>query len=175
MPWYAAGEQRKPNQVWIWFVERSFASQQEADDAARHEAKSGDDWLDPAIVTFEAKDLAQARNETIRRGLDWRLLGQESWFKDLTLTWKKYDQPFHDHCVFCWRKFLNRDDPEIGPEWFEDEYVEDAGYAALAHGQFRDYYHWVCRYCFPDFVSVFGWTVVSEPKKPFQAGIARDQ
>ena len=129
MPWYAAGEQRTPHRVW-WFIDAPFASQHAAYKAALLEAKSGEQCSEPIITTFEANDLAEARNETIRRGLDWRMQGQDRWFKGVTFTWKKYDTSFHDHCVFCWRKFLNRDDPEIGPEWFEDEYVEDAGYAA---------------------------------------------
>jgi hypothetical protein len=77
MSWYAAGEQHRPNQVWYWFVERSFPSQGEAHEAAQREAKQGDDWQEPTITTFKAADLAQAKNETIRRGLDWRMQGQD--------------------------------------------------------------------------------------------------
>jgi len=162
MPWYAVGEQHKPALVWFWFVEMPFASPQEAYAAAQHEAKHGDDWREPIITMFQAESVAAARNETIRRGLDWRLTGQYRWLKGTTLTWQKYDKSFENHCVFCWRKFLNRNTPGIEPEWFEDDYIEDAGYAVLAHGKFADGYHWVCRYCFSDFASAFEWNVVNE-------------
>ena len=80
---------------------------------------------------------------------DWRLSGQERYLKGATLVrqaYKRYaknPQWDHDHCEFCWAKFMVEDVPETLHEGFSTE----------------DQYRWICVQCFEDFKSTFGWTV----------------
>ena len=79
---------------------------------------------------------------------DWRLQGQEKYLKGVTLYLKKYitsgNAWDHDHCEFCWAKFMVEDYPR----------VLHIGYATM------DEYHWVCEACFKDFEEMFGWPVI---------------
>lgn len=81
---------------------------------------------------------------------DWRLQGQERYLSGVTLTYRRYrrypkDPDWdHDHCSFCWAKFMVEDYPDV---------LHD-GYCTL------DDYHWICTNCFADFHERFGWTVV---------------
>jgi hypothetical protein len=50
----------------------------------------------------------------------------------------------HDHCEFCWAKFMIEDYPDVLHE----------GYSTL------DDYRWICENCFQDFKEMFGWKVV---------------
>ncbi len=79
---------------------------------------------------------------------DWRLTNQEKYLKDVILRWKKYTKYRegweHDHCEFCWAKFMESDDPEVLKE----------GYAT------EDKYRWICKQCFEDFKELFQWKVV---------------
>jgi hypothetical protein len=63
---------------------------------------------------------------------DWRLQGQEKYLKGITLQGKVYEQLSpdwdHDHCDFCWAKFMDRDLPEVLRE----------GYVTF------DDHHWIC-------------------------------
>ena len=82
---------------------------------------------------------------------DWRLLrGQENYLKGVTLRWKKYTryspQWDHDHCSFCWAKFMDADYPDVLRE----------GYATLND------YHWICKECYEDFKDMFEWKVETE-------------
>lgn len=49
---------------------------------------------------------------------DWRLHGQEKYLQGITLTWKRYRAPSatwdHDHCAFCWAKFVDAGSIEGG-------------------------------------------------------------
>jgi hypothetical protein len=78
---------------------------------------------------------------------DWRLAVQHDQLKDIAWTWKLYRQPRpewdHDHCEFCWTKFMEPGTPETFGE----------GYASS-----NDHY-WVCRQCFDDFRGMFRWTL----------------
>jgi hypothetical protein len=71
------------------------------------------------------------------------LQGQETYLKSLPLWWKKYtryrDDWEHDHCQFCWAKFMEEDYPEVLQE----------GYAT------EDNYRWICEECFEDFKDLF--------------------
>jgi hypothetical protein len=87
----------------------------------------------------------------MREGDDWRLQGQEKYLKGVTLFWKKYtrysERWDHDHCEFCWAKFI-------------EEYSTDGlheGYAT------EDSYRWICEECFEDFKDLFDWRVM-QPK-----------
>lgn len=79
---------------------------------------------------------------------DWRRRGQEAYLKGVTLQRKRYtrhsDTWDHDHCEFCWAKFMEAENSEFLTE----------GYAT--QGSER----WICHKCFEDFQSEFRWTVV---------------
>ena len=83
---------------------------------------------------------------------DWRLRGQEKYLAGATLVRRPYRKYAanrkwdHDHCVFCWAKFMTEDVPGVLHE----------GYATA------DDYHWICEPCFQDFQEEFGWTVVDD-------------
>jgi hypothetical protein len=78
---------------------------------------------------------------------DWRLRDQERYIGGAMLHRATYHAPSsvwdHDHCEFCWAKFMDSDEPEI----LREGYVTDDG---------RD---WVCPQCFEDFRERFGWTI----------------
>ena len=80
--------------------------------------------------------------------LDWRLYqGQETYLTGITLHWSRWTQTRphwdHDHCAFCWAKFMDADWPGILREGYTD---------ALD-------YHWICASCFSDFRDRFRWNL----------------
>lgn len=83
---------------------------------------------------------------------DWRLRGQEDYLKGATLTRRRYRRHStnpssdHDHCDFCWAKFMVEDLPDVLHEGYSTE----------------DEYYWVCPACYQDFKGAFGWLVVDE-------------
>lgn len=92
-------------------------------------------------------------------------MGQENFLSGLRLTWKRY-QAFsgnweHEHCKFCFKKFL---DPAYAA-WMRKALAEEsdryaaAGYTNLRYGDTPAGRHWVCRECFEDFRSEYGWVV----------------
>jgi hypothetical protein len=90
---------------------------------------------------------------------DWRLGRQERYLQPARLCWKRYsrwsDERDHDHCEFCWAKFVAPDDPHQGPDDLNE------GYAVLSNKDFPDDYHWICAACYADFRGMFNWEVVS--------------
>ncbi len=80
---------------------------------------------------------------------DWRLAAQHDHLKALAWTRKSYRKPRpewdHDHCEFCWAKFMEPGTPETLNE----------GYAS------PDEYYWACCICFDDFREMFPWTGVA--------------
>ncbi len=78
---------------------------------------------------------------------DWRLQGQERYLKGITLYWRQYSRYSedwdHDHCAFCWKKFMEVDHPETLHEGYTTE----------------NEYYWVCKVCFEDFRDRFHWRV----------------
>jgi hypothetical protein len=85
---------------------------------------------------------------------DWRLTNQEEYLKGATLVWKPYhawsETWEHDHCEFCWRKFVESNGLT-------------AGFAAQGTGpQGQDDYHWICETCADDFCARFRWTLVRD-------------
>jgi hypothetical protein len=80
---------------------------------------------------------------------DWRLEGQERYLHGAVLHHRPYRRPpnnpnwDHDHCSFCWAKFMVEDYPD----------VLDEGYCT------QDEYHWICDQCFKDFKERFNWAV----------------
>jgi hypothetical protein len=81
------------------------------------------------------------------RETDWRLRGQERFLKGALLHRARYVRPRpdwdHDHCAFCWAKFMEEDLPG----------VLHCGYTT------EDEYYWICEQCFNDFKALFQWTV----------------
>lgn len=101
---------------------------------------------------------------------DWRRMGQEDRLAGLTFTWKNYQAYSgnweHDHCEFCFKKFLDPDYADWMREALADPSDEHAGagYANIRAGDTPSGRHWVCRDCFNDFRPEFGWEVVdSDP------------
>jgi len=88
---------------------------------------------------------------------DWRRRGQEQYLRGVRLTWKRY-QPRrpswdHEHCEFCWQKFMVADD------------ADRAGYTNLAGAGTRAGEWWICKACFDDFTDELEWVVVeSDPE-----------
>ena len=85
----------------------------------------------------------------MREANDWRLTNQERYLKGVTLAWQSYapasPENDHDHCEFCFAKFMQQDYPDTLHE----------GYST------PDRYRWVCEPCFDDFADLFQWKVVS--------------
>lgn len=81
---------------------------------------------------------------------DWRLTGQETFLRGETLYRRRWAAPSpqwdHEHCVFCWAKFLEYDGT------FHEGYVTQDGR------------HWICPQCFRDFQTMFQWTLI-EPSE----------
>jgi len=78
---------------------------------------------------------------------DPRITNQEKYLKGVVLSRRQYRKPRpdwdHDHCEFCWTKFMETSAPGDLSE----------GYATPGEK------HWVCPKCFEDFKGRFGWTV----------------
>lgn len=76
---------------------------------------------------------------------DWRLTDQDKYLKSVVLRWKRYKKSRqdrdHDHCSFCWGKFMEDDFPEVFHEGYTTE----------------NDYHWICKQCFEDFKEMFQW------------------
>jgi hypothetical protein len=79
---------------------------------------------------------------------DWRLTNQQDYLHGRKWTWKEYRAPSpswdHDHCCFCWAKFMEANYLDTLQEGFSTQ----------------DDYYWVCRRCFADFKEIFDWTEV---------------
>jgi len=75
---------------------------------------------------------------------DWLLSGQERYLQGARFRWQTYQPPRpgwdHDHCEFCYAKFMDIDAPDV----LREGYVSDKGY-------------WVCSDCFPTFRDRFAW------------------
>ena len=79
---------------------------------------------------------------------DWRLMGQERYLQGATLIWSEYRAPRpgwdHDHCAFCWVKFMEAS--AVTPDdALQEGYCTDDGY------------YWVCKACADDFKAQFGF------------------
>lgn len=86
----------------------------------------------------------------MRETNDWRLTNQERYLKGVVLVHRKYrpasSSNDHDHCEFCWAKFMLVDAPNVLHE----------GYST------PDGYRWICETCFNDFGDLFHWKVGHE-------------
>lgn len=90
------------------------------------------------------------KEENQKQEQDWRLAGKEHIFLGAKLYWKtywRYSETWdHDHCIFCWAKFMDADYPD----------ALRAGYVT------EDDYTWVCETCFNDFKDRYQWIVEKE-------------
>ena len=61
----------------------------------------------------------------MEREHDWRLTGQERFLKGKTFVKKRYTAPSpnwdHDHCAFCWTKFMENEVPGTFQEGYATE------------------------------------------------------
>jgi len=96
---------------------------------------------------------------------DWRLTGNLDFLLGATLVFKKYwnrrPDDDHDHCEFCWAKFM------VVP-YADDQGILTEGFAVQDRSPFPDFpndYWWVCQACAHDFAMPFGWTLVGEPEQ----------
>ena len=74
-----------------------------------------------------------------REAQDYRLTNQKEYLSGKKLKRKPFratPKSDHEHCVFCWDKFLDGDE----------------GYCA-------DNYYWICEKCYADFKDMFRWKV----------------
>ena len=126
----------------------------------------------PGTATVASGESDTARSiEAVRPAPDdWRRMGQESYLAGLAFTWRSYQTYTgnweHDHCEFCWKKFLDPGYSDWMREALADPAAEnaDAGYTNVRAGEKPSGTHWVCRECFGDFQPEFGWEVVdSDP------------
>lgn len=81
---------------------------------------------------------------------DWRLRGQEDYLQNekfKLINFKvKEGGSLHEHCEFCWHKFMEH-----------CENVDDCseeGYCS------EDDRYWVCVECFKDFAEYFNWETI---------------
>lgn len=83
----------------------------------------------------------------MRESSDWRLTNQESYLKRVVLGKRLYEpaskENDHDHCEFCFSKFMAAAMPDTLQE----------GYST------PDGHKWVCATCFDDFADLFDWNV----------------
>jgi hypothetical protein len=101
---------------------------------------------------------------------DWRLArGQETYLSRATVVWKPYragnEGREHDHCEFCWAKFMDATFSEEHRTFIEEHPdIRTAGYSTLGTGpEGDDSYRWICEDCFNDFREQFAWRVVTGP------------
>jgi len=83
---------------------------------------------------------------------DWRLKHQKPYLNGVALSWSQYAPASadsdHDHCEFCWTKFMVSDLPNVLHE----------GYTTV------DRHRWICAPCFDDFAELFGWQVAQQTR-----------
>src|SRR5882757_1219191 len=97
---------------------------------------------------------------------DRRRRGQEDTLQGATLTWKNYQvltaEWEHEHCAFCFRKFL---DPAYS-DWSRQALKKepgkhaDQGYTTVGSELVKAGAEWICQKCFADFKDDFRWNVI---------------
>ncbi len=87
---------------------------------------------------------------------DWRLHpGDEQYYSGLTLFRRRFRAKYtsdHDHCEFCWAKFMEEGDPPHP----EDQHV------MVHEGYATEDSIWICDQCFSDFYERFSWKVAQD-------------
>jgi hypothetical protein len=81
---------------------------------------------------------------------DWRITNQAKYLHGVTVQYRCYQKPNaewdHEHCSFCWAKFMDEADLHAQPD-------------ALHEGYLTEDNHWICTTCFNDFREQFDWHV----------------
>ncbi len=95
---------------------------------------------------------------------DWRLTGQEDILSRATLVRKPYRAPSatweHDHCEFCWAKFMDPNFSEEHRLYIETHPdVATEGFTTTDERANGADYYWICADCYADFADRFGWRV----------------
>jgi hypothetical protein len=87
---------------------------------------------------------------------DWRIRCQANYLTGIKLKYGPYRLKSrewdHDHCEFCWAKFIDRNDWQTGGYEIPKDYLTE-GYHS------EDQHWWICPRCFEDFREMFGWIV----------------
>jgi hypothetical protein len=174
MAYYAAVVHRGKNYRTGGLIETAFETEEVARSSAARDINERDE--ERIIAVFQAANLQAAKIETIRRGLDWRWQpesvswqpGRGKWVEGKTLrhhNYRTYSPTWdHDHCYFCWRRFMDPTDPANEPEWFANGEIATVGYGTVAFGERSDDYYWICEACFQEFDPFFHWTVIEGEK-----------
>ena len=98
---------------------------------------------------------------------DWRWRDHDEDLGGVELRFSQY-QPYsegweHDHCEFCWAKFLSPDQakewPRLAPR--DRHVLVTEGYTTTDSYPQGAEYVWICRRCFDDFDDLVDWVVVS--------------
>ena len=77
---------------------------------------------------------------------DWRITGQEDFLMHQSLIKTSYDKDDHEHCIFCWHKFM-KDSANVSN-------CSSDGYCTT------DGEYWICNKCYNDFKTAFDWNVI---------------
>jgi hypothetical protein len=107
---------------------------------------------------------------------DWRRRGHEH-LRNVRLTRKRYQalsaQWEHEHCVFCWHKFLDPQYSEAHRKTLEEEPDRNSseGYTNLGDDDVPPGKWWICSACFADFSAEFGWGLVETDPAAWPYGL----
>lgn len=103
--------------------------------------------------------------------VDGRRRGQELYLRSVRLTLRRCQalsaQWEHEHCEFCWHKFLDPHYSEVHRQTLEEEPEGHSaeGYTNLGDEGLPAGKWWICSRCFEDFAAEFAWVVVkTDPK-----------
>ena len=95
---------------------------------------------------------------------DWRRMGQERFLPPGTRWVRKHYRVLrpawdHDHCAFCWAKFVDSTTPEGQAILETDDSAQAEGWTTTAEFSASADHDWVCEGCFADFHEEFRWLV----------------
>lgn len=84
---------------------------------------------------------------------DWRLTqGADKFLRGADLRWQVFRKPRpdwdHEHCCFCWAKFVDPEDYAWYIEKTRTAGVFTEGYTTTETHESGASYHWVCKPCF---------------------------
>lgn len=90
---------------------------------------------------------------------DWRLSGKDhiawQWLYGAVVRRIRYiesrERSDHEHCGFCWAKFMEHDYPDHSPMLHIGFKADDTS------GM------WICDVCFQDFCDHFNWLIAESP------------
>ena len=96
---------------------------------------------------------------------DWRRGWHVRNLEGLRLTWKRFQAYSatweHEHCAFCWKKFLDESYSPAMRDHLQRPESEDIafGFTNLGRDDLPAGTYWICRACFDDFLEELEWTV----------------